>query len=112
MSKKTLYMNMVDESLGGSRESCSDGLMKEEYFLRTIGQDEYKHLYLDRVIEMNEVDDAISIILTYFMQNHVDRIYVDLDDRDKKKAPAKEMTLEEVEAALGYKVKIVNKIVE
>ena len=112
MSKKILYMNMVDESRvhNGEYDTKGKGYVHEDYYLDTIKPDEYKHLYLDRVIEPKELDDVLSVLLTFMMQNEADRIHIDLDAREREFTPAKEMTMEEVEAALGYKVKLVNKI--
>ena len=42
-------------------------------------------------------------------QERIHKFVVDIDERNRSLAPAKEMTLEEIEAELGHKVKIVNK---
>lgn len=55
-------------------------------------------------------DDAIKAIDTlaaYFYQEEICKMVMDIDERDRYLSPAKEMTIEEIEKKLGYKVKIV-----
>ncbi len=55
-------------------------------------------------------DDILTIIdplIAYFGENELEQIIVDVEEREKEYAPAKEMTISEIEKALGYKVKIV-----
>lgn len=75
----------------------------------TLWKDEYPNIYLDHEITDDELSHAIDIIITYLQQKDRHTIIVDLDERNKNLAPAKEMTLEEIEKELGYKVKVVNK---
>ena len=60
-------------------------------------------------ITEDEIMDALDLISLYIYQEGIHKIVVDIDERNRSLAPAKEMTLEEIEAELGHKVKIVNK---
>ena len=62
-----------------------------------------------RKITDDEVLDALDLISLYIYQERIHKIIVDIDERNRSLAPAKEMTLEEIEAELGHKAKIVNK---
>ena len=61
--------------------------------------------------EITEEDfaNAIDVLISAFVKRKVYSIFIDIDERDSEYAPAKEMTLEEIEKKLGYKAKIVNK---
>ena len=60
-------------------------------------------------ITKDEIIDALDLISLYMYQERIHKFVVDIDERNRCLAPAKEMTLEEIEAELGHKVKIVNK---
>lgn len=60
-------------------------------------------------ITKDEVMDALDLISLYIYQEGIYKFVVDIDERNKSLSPAKEMTMEEIEAELGHKVKIVNK---
>ena len=60
-------------------------------------------------ITEDEIMDALDLISLYIHQEGIHKIIVDIDERNRSLAPAKEMTIEEIEAKLGYKVKIVSK---
>ena len=62
-----------------------------------------------RKITKDEVADALDLISLYIYQERLCKLVVDIDERNKFLAPAKEMTMEEIEKELGYKVKIVRK---
>ena len=62
----------------------------------------------DRKISHDEISNAYDVLTMYLYQNDLYRISLDVDARNKRLEPAKEMTLEEIEKELGYKVKIVN----
>ena len=68
---------------------------------------EYPHLYLDHEITDEELYNAINVITTSLMQNDSHMLIVDLDVRERLSTPIKEMTVEDVEKALGYRVKII-----
>ena len=61
-------------------------------------------------ITEDEIMDALDLISLYMYQERIHKIVIDIDERNENLAPAsKEMTLEEIEKELGYKVKIVSK---
>ena len=70
---------------------------------------EYKHIYLDHEITKEEFENCINTLVTYFMQNGLYGMLIDLDKRNKELSPVKEMTIEEIEDKLNCKIKIINK---
>ena len=54
------------------------------------------------------ITDLLDTLVTYFYENDLQSIVVDLEQRNRYLEPAKEMTLDEIEKKLGYKVKIVS----
>ena len=62
-----------------------------------------------RKITHDEVCDALDLISLYIYQERLCKFVVDIDGRNSFLAPAKEMTIEEIEKELGYKVNIVSK---
>ena len=56
---------------------------------------------------MNDVEKAINTIINYFVTTGTNCMMVDIDERNKTLAPAKEMTFDDIEKELGYKIKIV-----
>ena len=62
-----------------------------------------------RKINKDEVVYALDLISLYLYQQEIYKLVVDIDERNRSLSPAKEMTLEEIEAESGHKVKIVNK---
>lgn len=69
---------------------------------------EYPHIYLDHEVSKDEVEHAIDTIITFFMQKDLKNMTVDLDRRENALKPPVELTLEEIEKKLGYKVKVVS----
>lgn len=61
--------------------------------------------------EITDVDfeNAIDVLISAFVKKNINCLYINIDERNIECAPAKEMTLEDIEEALGYKVKIVSK---
>lgn len=73
-----------------------------------IYKNEYKNIMLNHKISPKEFDKAIRVICTHLAQSESKFIKVDLNIYDENLKPPKEMTIEEIEAALGYKIKIIN----
>lgn len=74
-----------------------------------ISRDEYKHLFVDHEVTDEELGEVLDIITTWFMQNPDNHtIIVDLNERNERLAPRKEMTIKEIEKELGYKIKIID----
>ena len=93
---KTLHINLDREFITGNE--CI-----------ALMSDEYPHIYVDHEVSEEEFQHAINVILTYFMQTKMIATNVNLDKRNSRMAPVKEMTIEEIEKELGHKVKVVNK---
>lgn len=70
---------------------------------------EYKHIYLDHEITEEDFENCINTLVTYFMQNDLHGMVIDLDERNKELRPVKEMTIEEIEDKLDCKIKIITK---
>ena len=64
---------------------------------------------INNVGEVSEDDlqEAINKIIVYMAKDRIDGMTINLDHRDQCYAPAKKMTIAEIEKELGYKVKIV-----
>ena len=58
-------------------------------------------------ITNDELSHALDIITAYFVEHCINGLVLDINERNKILAPAKEMTIEEIEKKLGYKIKIV-----
>ena len=58
-------------------------------------------------ITNDELSHALDIVTAYFVKHHINWLVLDINDRNKVLAPAKEMTIDEIEKELGYKIKIV-----
>ena len=52
--------------------------------------------------------DLLDVLITRFAKNKSKYLYVNIDRRNRELEPVKEMTLEDIEKELGYKVRIVN----
>lgn len=70
--------------------------------------DSYPYLCADHEVDIEEFENAIKVIAKMMEQMGSVNLAVDFASFNKAHAPAKEMTLEEIERALGHKVKIVN----
>ena len=67
------------------------------------------NLNRDTEITNDELKHALDIVTAYFVEHRINELVLDINERNKILAPAKEMTIDEIEEKLGYKVKIVNK---
>lgn len=56
---------------------------------------------------MNDVEKAINTLINHFVTKNLYTMIIDIDKRNKALAPAKEMTIGDIEKELGYKIKIV-----
>ena len=66
------------------------------------------NLNRDDEITVEELNHALDIVTAYFVEHRINWLVLDINDRNKVLAPAKEMTIEEIEEKLGYKIKIVD----
>ena len=78
-----------------------------EFGSARISEDEYPNIMVDHEITEDEWNEALNVMITYFAQKELDNIIVNLGIRNRWFGDAKEMTIEEIEKELGYKVKIV-----
>ena len=67
------------------------------------------NLNRDTEITVEEFHNALDIVIAYFVEESINGLVLDIKKRNKMLAPTKEMTIDEIEEKLGYKVKIVNK---
>ena len=58
-------------------------------------------------VSEDDLQEAINKIIVYMAKDRIDEMTINLDRRDQCYAPAKEMTIAEIEKKLGYKVKII-----
>lgn len=58
-------------------------------------------------VSEDEFQEAINKIIVYMAKDHLEGTTIDLDYRNECYAPAKEMTITEIEKKLGHKIKIV-----
>ena len=61
----------------------------------------------DTEITADELNHALDIVTAYFVEHNINGLVLDINERNKILAPAKEMTINEIEKELGYKIKIV-----
>lgn len=95
------YLNVVlseNEFVKGSKLFILDG---RDY-------KNYPYLFEGDAVCEQEALEAMDTLIRYLYQNKEVQIIYDLEYRNKALAPAKEMTMTEIEKALGYKVKLIN----
>lgn len=65
------------------------------------------NLNRDTDITNDELNHALDIVTAYFVEHCINGLVLDINERNKILAPAKETTIDEIEKELGYKIKIV-----
>ena len=65
------------------------------------------NLNRDTEITNDELNHALDIVTAFFVEHCINGLVLDINKRNKILAPAKEMTIDEIEKKLGYKIKIV-----
>lgn len=96
---KVLRIDVVDPS------SIPDG-----YNYPTIKRYECEHILKsceNKSESMDDVERAIDTLINHIVTNGIHCMIVDIDKRNKELAPAKEMTIDDIEKELGHKIKIV-----
>ena len=81
-------------------------LMGNQYPL--LYDTDYPNIYLDHKITKEEFDEAITVIITKFMQDQLSEVEIFLKERNDAFAKRKEMSIKDIEKELGYKIKIVD----
>lgn len=71
-----------------------------------ILKSEFPNLAPKHNITEDELNSAIDTIIGYFIQEHTQTILVNLEERNLACAELKEMTMDEIEKELGYKIKL------
>ena len=66
------------------------------------------NLNRDTEITNDELKHALDIVTAYFVEHCINGLVLDINERNKILAPSKEMTIDEIEKELGYKIKIVD----
>lgn len=108
-------MKIKNKSIVIKVEDTSFGLItpitafsKEEPFIYDLDcQHIINNLNSDTEITVDELNHALDIITAYFVEHRINGLVLDINKRNKMLAPAKEMTIDEIEKELGYKIKIV-----
>lgn len=104
---KRLEINLKGTNTNISNIEVVNALMDRAH--TTLTGEDYPYIYLDHKITDEDFEKAIDIVITKFMQDGLYYVVVDLEERNESRMPVKEMTMEELEKVLGYKVKVVNK---
>lgn len=112
MGRKELLISLIDKNYGvdiniDTTSSSRNPRQTISFQSGILYKDEYPNIYLNHEITDKEFNIAIDTIITWFKDHSISNINVKLDDRDKELRPCVEMTMEELEKQLGYKVKIV-----
>mgnify|MGYP006983167130 CR=1 FL=1 len=110
MSKK-LEIRVVDTNLVSEPGLCSD-LKHERPHIRYYEYDYIDKALLCKTVDINNISDVIACLIRYFGMNELAYMVCDINEVNKGFAPAKEMTIDDIEKELGYKIKIVGKVTE
>lgn len=111
MMSKKLEIRVVDTNLVSEPGLSSD--LKHEH--PHICYNEYNYIdkaLLCKTVDINNISDVIACLIRYIGMNRLEYIVCDINEVNKDFAPAKEMTITEIEKELGYKIKIVGKVKE
>lgn len=60
-----------------------------------------------KTLSRDDLENAIDTMIAYYCKEEIYKTIIDIDTRNESLAPAKEMTIEQIELLLGYKIKIV-----
>ena len=113
---KRIEINLIDPEFVTKTNFYDDlrkvGLCKNHPEIHSCDCTNILNKFKNKKISNKDMENAIDTIIAYFAQRNYYKMVVDIQERDRALAPAKEMTLDEIENKLGYKIKIVNKEVE
>lgn len=96
--RKTLEINLIDPSM--------DDNMLEYGYTPKLYKEECQHI-INNADENADLDQVLNDLISIISKRRLCSIIIDIDGRNKQLAPAKEMTIEEIEKKLGHKIKIV-----
>lgn len=91
-------------------EVVDSKFIPDSFNRQTIKRYECKHIlkqFENKSESMDDVEKAIDMLINHIVTNDINHMVVDIDKRNKALAPAKEMTFDDIEKELGYKIKIV-----
>lgn len=71
-----------------------------------IFKSEFPNLAFEEKVTEDELNAAIDTIIAWFIQEHAQTILVNLEERNLAYSESKEMTMDEIEKKLGYKIKL------
>lgn len=94
-------MNKLEIYLSKDIDEHSISVLTYPESSNIINQFHYDSITLDNFTK------AIDFIIAYFYKYKRTGTVIDINTRNNELKPAKEMTIKEIEKALGYKVKIV-----
>lgn len=105
---KTLEIRVVDPDWVPVPELC--GVLKHKNPYICYGECNYiDHALRDRTIDVDDIDELVGALIRYIGIHELEYIACDINKCNKAFAPVKEMTIDEIEKELGYKIKIVGK---
>lgn len=100
---KILKINLIEKDMDSCRISPFKGPRLFEFECSNILKK-----FEGNPLCNDDVTEAIDTLIAYFCQDGIYKIAIDIDKRDKSLAPAKEMTIEQIEKKLGFKIKIIS----
>ena len=104
------FLDIELERLGKKHKLLEIALRVDGENKPTILPEDFKHILItDRTITDDELNSALDLITSYFMQRNLYRLVSDLNARNMTLAPTKKLTLSQIEDLLGFKVEITNK---
>lgn len=86
----------------------SDCIFREEPIHPQLFKHECKNILKEAKKANITTEEMLNAIVAEMYKRNSYNITIDIDGREKYYEPAKEMTLSDIEAALGHKVKIIN----
>lgn len=106
---KRIEIKLVDPGFDDSKLHYfyDDRILLEEPHPH-LCKDECKNILKEAEKANITTDELINAIIAEMYKRRLYHITIDVDGREKSYEPAKEMTLSEIEAVLGHKVKIIN----
>ena len=103
IKNKSIVIKVEDTTFGPTTEFSKEGPFIYDRDCQHI----IDNLNRDTEITVEELNHALDVVTVYFVENCINGLVLDINERNKILAPAKEMTIDEIEKELGYKIKIV-----
>ena len=105
IKNKSIVIKVEDTTFGPTTGFSKEGPFIYDWDCQHI----IDNLNRDTEITVEELNHALDVVTVYFVENCINGLVLDINERNKILAPAKakEMTIDEIEKELGYKIKIV-----